>query len=95
MQPSDKSVAFVAPRGLVELEAAAKATGGQVLTAEKDGRLRDQFVALLDEFRMGYVLSFTPTHYEPHKNGWHRVDVKLKGKPGTVRTRSGYYVARK
>ena len=88
-------VAFVAPQGLVQLEAAAKTTGGKVLTAEKDARLRDQFVALLDEFRMGYVLSFTPTHYEPHKDGWHRVEVKLKDKPGSVRTRSGYYVARK
>ena len=95
MRAFDQPVAFVAPRGFVQLEAAAKATGGQVLTAEKDGRLRDQFVALLDEFRMGYVLSFTPTHYEPHKDGWHRLEVKLKDKPGSVRTRPGYYVARK
>ena len=85
----------VSPFGLVELEAIAETTGGVVLTAEKHARLREQFVALLDEFRLGYVLSFTPTRYEPRKDGWHRVEVKLKDKPGTVRTRSGYFVARR
>ena len=80
---------YISPYGLVELEAITETTGGVVLTAEKDARLHEQFVALLDEFRMGYLLSFTPTRYESRKDGWHRVEVKLKDKPGTVRRGPG------
>ena len=41
--------------------------------------------------RSRYLLSYGPTGIA--REGWHRLEVKVKGHRGTVRSRSGYLVA--
>jgi VWFA-related protein len=94
---ADVVVSGIRPPGVLygfnALEAAANATGGRVLYAQRGVKLDTQFVDLLREFRSGYVLSYPPPALT--KDGWHEVDVKLKGRRGTVRVREGYYEPRK
>jgi VWFA-related protein len=80
------------PYGFIELEAAAKLTGGDVRDAEKGAKLQEQFVRMLNEFRLGYVLTYSPPAAGiERRDGWHKIEVKLKHKNGDVRTRAGYY----
>jgi Ca-activated chloride channel family protein len=74
------------------LEALADETGGRVFVADNERRLRSTFVEVLSEFRQRYVLSYTPTGVS--SDGWHVIDVKLKGRNGQVRARRGYFAAR-
>jgi Ca-activated chloride channel family protein len=83
-----------APFGNMALERAAKATGGEVMFARRGDKMAQQFVELLEEFRLGYVLTYTPTA-STRGDGWHKVDIRLKGKKGSVRAREGYYEAKR
>ena len=65
----------------------AEATGGQLLENESDDTIEKRFLAVLEEFRRRYVLMYTPTSTEP---GWHRLEVRLKGRRGTIKARPGY-----
>jgi VWFA-related protein len=65
----------------------AEATGGQVFENESSEHLERIFLAVLNEFRRRYVLMYTPTSSDP---GWHRLEVRLKGRRGTVKARPGY-----
>jgi VWFA-related protein len=93
LRRADVVVSGIRPPGLLygfnALEAAANATGGRVLYAQRGVKLDAQFTELLREFRTGYVVSYPPP--ASTKDGWHEVDVKLKGRRGTVRAREGYY----
>lgn len=40
-------------------------------------------------YRQRYLLSFTPTGVKTG-DGWHRIEVKLRKRPGTVVAREGY-----
>jgi VWFA-related protein len=97
LRRADVVVSGIRPPGVLygfnALEAAANATGGRVLYAQRGVKLDTQFVDLLREFRTGYVISYPPA--PSTKGGWHEVDVKLKGRRGTVRVREGYYEPRK
>jgi VWFA-related protein len=64
-----------------------EATGGQVFENESADNLERRFLAMLDEFRRRYVLMYTPASSEP---GWHRLEVKIKGRRGAVHARPGY-----
>lgn len=64
-------------------------TGGRVMFASTDADLRATFTRTLDEFRNRYVLSYMPDGVSA--SGWHRLDVKLKGKKGKVTARRGYF----
>ena len=64
-------------------------TGGRVLFANSNKDLRATLTQTLSEFRDRYVLSYTPTGVSP--TGWHRLDVKLKAKSGSVTARRGYF----
>ena len=66
-------------------------TGGRVIEAEDDANLHATFVVTLGEFRNRYVLSYTPAGVPAA--GWHRLEVKLKGKKGSVTARRGYFAA--
>jgi Ca-activated chloride channel homolog len=66
----------------------AHETGGRVFQTEDPARLRDAFVRVLEEFRSRYLLTYTPRGVSTQ--GWHAIDVKLKGRNGTVRARPGY-----
>jgi VWFA-related protein len=98
LKRSEVVVSSVQPRNVlaepVPLERAARATGGTVLEAARAGRLPQQFVDLLNEFRLGYVLTYTPAGVGMN-DGWHKVSVKLKDRPGKTRAREGYYAGAK
>ncbi len=71
------------------LEHLTEESGGRVLFANSNKDLRATFTQTLAEFRDRYVLSFTPTGVLP--TGWHRLEVKLKGRAGKVTARRGYF----
>jgi VWFA-related protein len=62
-------------------------TGGRVLEPGASN-LGSTFLTVFNEFRQRYLISYTPRGVSP--NGWHRLEVKLKGKRGTVKARPGY-----
>ncbi len=70
------------------LESLTEETGGRVLFASSNSDLRAAFTKTLAEFHDRYVLSYTPTGVSA--TGWHRLEVKLKGKSGKVTARRGY-----
>lgn len=64
-------------------------SGGRILLATSDTDLTSAFTKTLAEFRDRYVLSYRPIGVGT--TGWHRLDVSLKGKKGTVTARRGYF----
>jgi len=71
------------------LDALTDVTGGRVVYASDDAELESTFLAVLQEFRQRYVLTFTPARVS--EEGWHTLDVKLKRRSGEVRARRGYF----
>lgn len=69
-----------------------KVTGGQLLEAGSSDETRAAFVRILDEFRNRYVLHYSPQGVR--NDGWHRLDVRVKGRRATVTARSGYMAGR-
>jgi VWFA-related protein len=67
-------------------------TGGSVFEIESTKDLSRTFLRILDEFRQRYLLSFSPRGVSP--TGWHRLDVRVKGRRATVSARSGYQAGR-
>ncbi len=63
-------------------------TGGAVLEIESTRDLSQAFLKILEEFRQRYLLSFSPRGVSP--TGWHRLDVRVKGRRATVNARAGY-----
>jgi Ca-activated chloride channel homolog len=63
-------------------------TGGQSLEVASTVDLQKAFVGILDEFRQRYVLSFTPRGVSPI--GWHRLQVRVKGRRSAIFARQGY-----
>jgi VWFA-related protein len=70
------------------LDDLCRVTGGRVLTVQSTDKLRDAFLGILDEFRQRYVLSYVPRGVP--KDGWHRLDVRVKGRRAAVKARPGY-----
>jgi Ca-activated chloride channel homolog len=62
-------------------------TGGQLFEVEKTSNLSAVFLKVLDEFRQRYLVSYTPR--DVAKDGWHRLDVRVKRK-AAVKARPGY-----
>jgi VWFA-related protein len=65
-------------------------TGGSLLAAEWSAKLSQQFTAIVTEFRSRYLLLYEPTGVR-RDDGWHRVEVRVKGRPAKVQVRPGYY----
>jgi len=63
-------------------------TGGGMVEIESTRDLADRFVAILDEFRQRYLVSYTPRGVSA--GGWHRLDVRIKGRKVAVKARAGY-----
>ena len=55
---------------------------------ESTGDLTAVFVDIFDEFRNRYLLSYSPKGVS--SEGWHRLEVKVKGRRGEARVRAGY-----
>jgi len=77
------------PKFLKEL---GELTGGSVFEIESTKDLSQTFLRILEEFRQRYLLSYTPRGVP--STGWHRLDVRLKGRRGTVSARAGYQAGR-
>jgi VWFA-related protein len=74
------------------LQRVASATGGRLLQMGSPDRLRQAFLEILEEFRTRYVLRYTPGGVE--RKGWHRLDVRVKGRSAKILVRKGYLVSR-
>lgn len=70
------------------LERVADETGGDLLYVSASRDLPAVFGRIVRDFKSRYLLTFTPTRVP--QRGWHPLEVKLKGKAGTVRARRGY-----
>ena len=68
----------------------ADATGGKVWEASSSKDLQATFLSILSEMQSAYLLTYEPTGVK--REGWHRIEVKVKNGRGKVRTRSGYFV---
>ena len=65
-------------------------TGGRMLRGDGNDDLSAVFVKILDEFRQRYVLAYTPQGVAG--SGWHALQVRVKKRGATVKTRPGYEV---
>lgn len=72
------------------LQVLADATGGRAIEATWNAQLGAKFRAVLDEYRQRYILSFTPEGVATG-DGWHTLDVRVKRKGVTVRSRTRYW----
>jgi Ca-activated chloride channel homolog len=67
----------------------SEATGGRLITIESTKDLSASFTAILEEFRMRYLISYSPEGVSA--SGWHRLEVRVRGRGLTVRARPGYF----
>jgi VWFA-related protein len=65
-----------------------EATGGGRHEATSEAGLGTVFLRVLEEFRQRYLISYTPTGVSP--DGWHRLEVRVKGRRALVKARRGY-----
>ena len=66
----------------------SEVTGGRSIAIESTRDLSATFAQILEEFRMRYLISYSPTGVE--RTGWHRLDVRVKGRRVSVKARPGY-----
>jgi VWFA-related protein len=70
------------------LDDLGKLTGGGLVRIASTKDLAARFLGILDEFRNRYLLSYSPTGVA--RDGWHRLEVRLKNRRATIRARAGY-----
>jgi VWFA-related protein len=63
-------------------------TGGRLFEVEKTTNLASTFLSILEEFRHRYLVSYTPKGV--NKDGWHKLDVRVKNRRATIKARPGY-----
>jgi Ca-activated chloride channel homolog len=64
-------------------------TGGSTIEVDSPRELSARFLAILEEFRQRYLVSYSPRGVT--SGGWHRLEVRVKGRRGvTVKARPGY-----
>jgi Ca-activated chloride channel homolog len=88
---SDVVVYGVAMRGRLSptfLKDLGEVTGGSLFEIDSTKDLSQTFLRILTEFRQRYLLSFQPRGVST--TGWHRLEVRVKGRRGIVRARAGY-----
>ena len=71
------------------LERLSRETAGRLLYAEQNQDIARTFARVLDEFNTRYVLGYAPRGVAG--SGWHRLEVRLKKRSGTVLARRGYF----
>ncbi len=81
---------ILADDGLRLLQMIASRTGGRVIAANWSKDLGPVFDALIREYRQRYILAFTPERVAKG-DGWHKLEVKLRSRPGKIHARSGYW----
>ena len=63
-------------------------TGGRLFEIEKSANLGQTFLSILEEFRHRYLISYTPRGVP--KDGWHKLDVRIRNRKAIVKARPGY-----
>jgi len=63
-------------------------SGGRLFEMERTTNLGATFMSILEEFRHRYLVSYTPRGVS--RDGWHRLEVRLKGRRATIKARPGY-----
>ena len=69
----------------------AEASGGRLWSADSPERLQSAFTAVADAMRHRYVLRYEAQGVK--REGWHKIEVRLKAAKGEVHVRRGYWVA--
>ena len=91
-QVRGRGLFFVPPASVTDdrfLGALAREGGGRLLHAQEQRTIERTFARVFEEFNQRYVLGFTPRGVS--QAGWHKVEVRLKNKRGTVLARRGYF----
>jgi len=70
------------------LEEMTEQTGGELYHISSARDIPAAFVRILGDFKSRYLLTYEPTRVS--FKGWHPIEVKLRGKQGTIRARRGY-----
>jgi hypothetical protein len=70
----------------------ADVSGGRLIDVSRTGNITGAFLSIVQEFRQRYLITYTPTGVST--GGWHRLDVRVKGRRANVRARRGYYGGR-
>ena len=70
------------------LDDLCETTGGRLLEVRADDRLTPMLLNILREFRQRYVVSYTPRGVS--RDGWHALQVKVKGRSLSIKARPGY-----
>ena len=65
------------------------ATGGRLLQAHSSAELQRQVAAILDEVKARYLIGYEPKGLE--REGWHKVEVRLRRTRGAIVVRPGYF----
>jgi len=71
------------------LEKAVRESGGRILAVDHAEELEGAFRNILQELRQQYAIGYYPTSSKGD-GAWHKVEVRVKGFSGRVRTREGY-----
>jgi len=69
----------------------AEAAGGRFWSADSPERLRRAFADIADVMGHRYILRYEPQG--GRREGWHRIEIKLRGRKGDVQARQGYWMA--
>jgi VWFA-related protein len=69
--------------------ALSEVTGGRLIAIESTKDLAATFTRILEEFRMRYLVSYSPQGVSA--GGWHRLEVRVRGRGLTVKARPGYF----
>ena len=69
----------------------ATETGGRYWEAESLDRLRTAFASIAEAMGKRYILRYAPENVS--LAGWHKIELKVRGKKGDVHARRGYWVA--
>jgi hypothetical protein len=85
-------VFVAAGRASLPLEPLSRATGGRTYRAGPAADVSDILAEAIAEFRTRYVLRYRPTGVA--REGWHEIEVAVKGKSYEIRHRRGYEIAR-
>ena len=67
----------------------SEVTGGRLFAIESTRDLAAAFARILEEFRMRYLVSYSPQGVAP--GGWHRLEVRVRHRGLTVKARPGYF----
>ncbi len=78
-------------QALPPLRQIAEATGGRFWWADSPERLRRVFAEIADAMSHRYILRYEPQGVK--REGWHRIDIKLRGQKGDLQARRGCWVA--